>query len=250
MTPPAPYFNPCAIIPVYDHEHAVARVVAAVRAAGLPCLLVDDGSGPACARELDRLAADAPQVTVLRLPVNSGKGAAMAVGFRAAAGRGYSHGLQVDADGQHALADIPRFIGEARAFPQALVCGRPLFDSSMPAVRRYGRYLTHVMVWLDTLSFEIPDSLCGFRVYPLPPVIELLDSEHIGARMDFDIEIIVRLYWRAMPLRWISTAVVYPLDGVSHFRLVRDNARMVGLQLRLVCGMLLRLPHLLARKFA
>jgi glycosyltransferase involved in cell wall biosynthesis len=244
---PTSSFNPCAIVPVFDHEHAVARVVDAVRAAGLPCLLVDDGSGPTCARELQRLAATIPETSVLRLPVNSGKGAAMLAGFAAAWQRGYSHGLQVDADGQHALADIPAFIEAARREPQALICGRPVFDRSIPAVRHYGRYLTHGLVWLNTLSFSIPDSLCGFRVYPLAAVMSLMAQEYIGRRMDFDVEIIVRLYWREVPMRWIPTAVTYPLDGVSHFRLFRDNARMVGLQVRLLGGMLGRLPRLLTR---
>jgi glycosyltransferase involved in cell wall biosynthesis len=218
-----------------------------VRAAGLPCLLVDDGSGAACARELDRLAATVPGTSVLRLPVNSGKGAAMLAGFTAAWQRGYSHSLQVDADGQHALGDISLFIAEARREPQALICGRPVFDRSMPAVRHYGRYLTHSLVWLNTLSFSIPDSMCGFRVYPLAAVMSLLDQEYIGRRMDFDVEIIVRLYWRRVPMRWIATAVTYPLDGVSHFRMIRDNARMVALQVRLLGGMLYRLPRLLLR---
>lgn len=241
-------FNPCAIVPVYDHEHAVARVVAAVRAAGLPCLLIDDGSGAGCARELERLAATVPQTSVLRLPVNGGKGAAMIAGFTAAWQRGYSHGLQVDADGQHALADVPAFIEAARSDPAALICGRPVFDRSMPPGRRYGRYLTHGLVWLNTLSFAIPDSLCGFRVYPLGEVMSLMAEEYIGRRMDFDVEIIVRLYWRGVPMRWLPTAVTYPLDGVSHFRMIRDNARMVALQLRLFGGMLLRLPRLLVRR--
>lgn len=248
-TNPADSFQPCAVIPVYDHEHAIARVVAAVRATGLPCLLVDDGSGPTCAAELDRLAATVPQTYLLRLPANGGKGAAMLAGFREATRRGYSHALQVDADGQHALEDIPRFIAAAAARPEALVCGQPRFDDSMPAVRFYGRYLTHALVWLNTLSLSIPDSLCGFRVYPLPAVMRLIDSEHIGARMDFDIEIIVRLYWREVPMVWLRTAVVYPLDGVSHFRMLRDNGRMIALQLRLFCGMLRRLPRLVARHF-
>ena len=243
-------FNPCAIVPVYDHERAVARVVAAVRAAGLPCLLVDDGSGEVCARELDRLAATVPQTSVLRLPLNSGKGAAMIAGFTAAWQRGYSHGLQVDADGQHALEDVPAFIAASRRDPAALICGRPVFDQSIPTGRRYGRYLTHGLVWLNTLSFSIPDSLCGFRVYPLAAVISLMAEEYIGRRMDFDVEIIVRLYWRGVPMRWLPTAVTYPLDGVSHFRMFRDNARMVALQLRLFGGMLLRLPRLLARRAA
>ena len=230
-------FQPCAIIPVYDHERAVARVVAAVRAAGLPCLLVDDGSGAACARELDRLAATVPQTSLLRLPTNGGKGAAMLAGFAAAWQRGYSHGLQVDADGQHALGDIPQFVAAARQAPGALICGRPVFDRSMPAVRALGRYLTHALVWLNTLSCAIPDALCGFRVYPLAAVIGLMAEEHIGRRMDFDVEIIVRLYWRGVPMHWIATAVTYPLDGVSHFRMLRDNARMVALQARLFAGL-------------
>jgi glycosyltransferase involved in cell wall biosynthesis len=240
-------FNPCAIVPVFDHEHAVARVVDAVRAAGLPCLLIDDGSGAACARELDRLAATVPQTSVLRLPVNGGKGAAMLAGFAAAWQRGYTHGLQVDADGQHALGDIPAFVEAAAREPAALICGRPVFDRSMPAVRYYGRYLTHALVWLNTLSFSIPDSLCGFRVYPLAAVVSLMAQEYIGRRMDFDVEIIVRLYWRGVPMRWIATTVTYPLDGVSHFRLFKDNVRMVLLQVRLLGGMLGRLPRLLTR---
>jgi glycosyltransferase involved in cell wall biosynthesis len=245
---PTSSFNPCAIVPVFDHEHAVARVVMAVRAAGLPCLLVDDGSGPGCARELDRLAATVSQTSVLRLPVNGGKGAAMLAGFAQARQRSYSHGLQIDADGQHALGDISTFIEEARRHPRALICGRPVFDRSMPALRHYGRYLTHGLVWLNTLSRSIPDSMCGFRVYPLAPVMVLMAEEYIGRRMDFDVEIIVRMYWRRVPMRWLPTRVTYPSDGVSHFRLVRDNARMIALQLRLFGGMLRRLPRLLERR--
>ncbi|MGH8150772.1 MAG: glycosyltransferase family 2 protein [Steroidobacteraceae bacterium] len=241
-------FLPCAVIPVYDHERTVGRVLEAVHAAGLPCLVVDDGSSAGCARELERLAAATPGTQLTRLPENRGKGHAVMAGFEAAASQGYTHALQVDADGQHSLEDIPRLIGEARAHPGALVCGRPVFDASMPALRRYGRYLTHALVWLETLSLDIPDSLCGFRVYPLAAVIRLLREEHVGARMEFDVEIIVRLYWRRVPLRWLDTRVVYPRDGVSHFRLLRDNARMVALQLRLLCGMVPRVPALLTRK--
>ncbi|MGH8261060.1 MAG: glycosyltransferase family 2 protein, partial [Steroidobacteraceae bacterium] len=87
-------------------------------------------------------------------------------------------------------------------------------------------------------------------LYPLAPVMRLLADEHVGARMDFDVEILVRLHWRRVPLRWIGTQVVYPLDGVSHYRLLRDNVRMIRLQLRLLLGMLLRLPRLVGRKLA
>lgn len=240
-------FSACAVIPVYNHERAIAGVLEGVAAHGLHVILVDDGCSEACARELERLS-KFPDVTLLRHHVNRGKGAAVMTGMRAAYERGFTHALQVDADGQHALADIRRFLDEARAHPDSVICGRPIFDASIPKVRYYGRYLTHALVWLETLSFEIRDSMCGFRLYPLAEVEALARRAHIGSHMDFDTEIIVRLYWHEVPTRWIGTRVSYPVDGVSHFRMFFDNVRMTSLHVRLMLGMLLRLPLLLWRK--
>lgn len=240
-------FSACAVIPVYNHERAIAGVVEGVAAHDLHVILVDDGCSDVCARELERLGKSA-NVTLLRHDVNRGKGAAVMTGMRAAYERGFTHALQVDADGQHALPDIRRFLDEARAHPDSVVCGQPIFDASIPKVRYYGRYLTHALVWLETLSFEIRDSMCGFRLYPLADVEALAQRAHIGSHMDFDTEIIVRLYWNEVPTRWIGTRVSYPVDGVSHFRMFFDNVRMAGLHVRLVLGMLLRLPLLLWRK--
>lgn len=242
-------FAPCVVIPVFDHEHAIGSVVASVRAHGLPVLLVDDGSGDACARTLQHLS-ESSAVTLLRHPENRGKGAAVCTGLLAAQRMGFTHAVQVDADGQHALADLGRFVEEARAFPDSVVCGRPVFDASIPKTRYYGRYLTHGLVWLETLSFEIVDSMCGFRAYPLTATLALLETQHVGSRMDFDTEVLVKLLWQGVPTRWLSTRVSYPLDGVSHFRMFFDNVRMTSLHVRLVIGMLLRLPMLLSRKFA
>lgn len=241
-------FAACAVIPVYDHERAIGAVVAGVLAHGIHVLLVDDGCSAACAAELRRLNEGNPQVSLVVHDNNRGKGAAVITGMRAARLRGFTHALQIDADGQHTLADVGRFVDDARAHPDSLICGYPLFDASIPAVRFYGRYLTHAMVWLETLSFDIRDSMCGFRLYPLREVEALLAHAGVGSRMDFDTEIIVRLHWRGVPMRWIGTRVSYPADGVSHFRMFFDNVRMTSLHLRLACGMLLRLPMLLWRK--
>ncbi|MFO1394632.1 MAG: glycosyltransferase family 2 protein [Steroidobacteraceae bacterium] len=243
-------FDACAVVPVYEHERSVGGVVAGLRAAGLHCYLVDDGSGSNCAARLDAIAAGDPDVTLLRLARNSGKGAAVTAGLRAAASAGRTHAMQIDADGQHDAADIDRFLDEARKDPDALVCGRPVFDDDMPVARRYGRYLTHGMVWLNTLSLDIPDAMCGFRVYPLAPVLALLDEATLGSRMDFDVELMVRLHWRGVPMRWLDTRVVYPSDGVSHFRPWTDNFRITAMHTRLFFGMLARLPALLVRSSA
>ncbi|MBM1200422.1 glycosyltransferase family 2 protein [Pseudomonas fragi] len=239
--------NPCAVIPVYNHETAVPAVVDALLAAGLPCVLIDDASSPACAAVLEHLALG-DNIFLIRLAVNQGKGGAVMAGLREASRLGFTHALQVDADGQHDLRDVATFMQVSQQNPEALICGYPQYDASVPKGRLYARYLTHVWVWINSLSLQIPDSMCGFRVYPLAPSLALINSVKLGKRMDFDPEILVRLAWRNQPMRWLPTKVHYPLDGLSHFRLFHDNALISGMHTKLFFGMLLRLPSILWRR--
>ncbi|MCG6539520.1 glycosyltransferase family 2 protein [Pseudomonas sp. KSR10] len=242
------WFKPCAVVPVYNHERSLPSVVRALLAEDLHCVLVDDASRPAAAQVIDELAQH-PSVHLLRHDENQGKGAAVASGLREAYRLGFSHALQVDADGQHDLEGVALFLDRASQAPDALVCGYPEYDSSVPKSRLYGRYLTHVWVWINTLSLSIRDSMCGFRVYPLQPTLALLDSTTLGQRMDFDTEILVRLHWREQPMVWLPTRVHYPADGISHFRLWRDNLLISSMHARLFGGMLLRAPALLRRRW-
>ncbi|MGF6857371.1 glycosyltransferase family 2 protein [Paraburkholderia sp. CI3] len=242
-------FAPCIVIPIYNHKDAIGASVAHLAVHGLPIFVVDDGSDAPTQRVLAALALQyAQQMTLLRLPANGGKGAAVMAGLRAARAAGYTHALQIDADGQHDATDVPRFIDAARAEPGAVILGRPVYDDSVPKARLYGRYLTHVWVWIETLSLTIRDSMCGFRLYPLALACELIDSVRLPTRMDFDIEILVRLYWRRAAFRSIPTRVTYAADGVSHFDVLWDNVRISRSHTRLVFGMLWRLPMLLAHK--
>ncbi len=243
-------FRLCVLIPVYDHEHAIGAVVDAVLGHDLDCVLVDDGSKPSCARVLDALAAAWPgRLALVRHAHNQGKGAAVLTGFAYAAKAGYSHVLQLDADGQHCAADLPRFVALARRHPQAVVAGYPVYDESVPALRLYARYLTHVWIWINTLSFAIRDSMCGFRVYPVAPVVALAARCRMGRRMNFDPEVLVRLHWDGVVVVNTPTRVTYPSDGVSHFLAFRDNALITRMHTLLFFGMLVRLPRLLARKW-
>lgn len=243
------HFNPCIVVPVYNHAGAIGAVLAGLLRAGVPCLLVDDGSDAACAAVLDALVrAHAGQVELVRLATNQGKGAAVLAGIRHAAQCGYSHALQIDADGQHDTADVPAFLELARAHPEAVITGQPVYDASVPRARLYGRYATHIWVWINTLSFEIRDSMCGFRVYPVAPVIALAARGRLGQRMNFDTEILVRLLWDGRRIVNLPTRVSYPADGVSHFDVWRDNVQISWMHTTLFFGMLVRLPTLLARR--
>jgi len=238
----------CVLIPVFDHADSIGDVVAGIRGYGLPVILIDDGSSRDCANELDAQARADVHVELIRLPDNAGKGAAVLAGARHALARGFSHGFQIDADGQHDLDAIPDAIERTARAPTAVVGGSPIFDGSIPAERLYGRYITYALVWLNTWSFTIRDPLCGFRVYPLAETVALANRQHIRQRMDFDVDIIVRLAWDGVPIDSVPVAVRYPIDGISHFNLRRDNLLIARLHVVLFFGMLIRAPLLATRR--
>lgn len=236
----------CAIVPSYNHHRVVGEVVRALRAADIPVFLIDDGSAEETRLVLSALAG--PGVTVHRLPQNGGKGAAVLTGFRLARAEGYSHALQVDADGQHDLTRLEALIATSKAEPTALVSGQPRYDASIPTGRKIGRWITHVWVWIETLSLSITDSMCGFRIYPLEATERLMALEPIGHYMDFDTDIMVRLFWRGTPVVMVPVDVTYPPDNTSNFAMVRDNVRISLMHTRLVFGMLARLPRFILRR--
>jgi glycosyltransferase involved in cell wall biosynthesis len=230
----------CVLIPVYDHGETLAAVLDALGPFGLPGLVVDDGSHAPTRDVIDKLPTAYPWVAVERFPENRGRGAALRHGYQTAALRGFSHAVQVDADGQHDVADVPRFLAEARARPDALVLGRPMFDHSAPRSRRYGRELSRFWVNVETWSRAIGDPLCGFRCVPLEPMVRLLARAPLGDRMEFDPELAVRWVWNGGRVVNVPTRVVYPPGGRSHFRLVGDNARITWMHTRLVAGTVAR----------
>ena len=244
-----PVISPADASLAYPMLRSIEDMVQGALRADLPCLLVDDGSDAESAAVLNALEqAYAPQLRVHRLTVNQGKGAAVSAGLRIVQALGYTHAVQIDADGQHDTRDLAHFVGAVRAATAAMVCGKPVYDASVPKGRLYGRYLTHVWVWINTLSLDIQDSMCGYRVYPVASAVTVLDSATLGKRMDFDSEILVRMHWRGIRMLTLPTRVTYPSDGISHFKVWKDNVLISRMHARLFAGMLMRLPVLLGRK--
>ncbi len=241
-------YRPVILIPCYDHGETIPALLDALESVGLPVLIIDDGSGPETARLLSE-ERHRDGIEILTLPKNNGKGAAVMAGFRRAAERGFSHGIQVDADGQHDLEALPELLRLSQKYPTDLISGKPRYDESIPKARHYGRYITHIWVWIETLSLHITDSMCGFRAYPLPETLATIERKAPGQRMDFDTEIMVHIYWAGCGVRFLDVGVIYPENGISHFDVRRDNVRISLMHTRLFFGMLPRIPKLLIRNF-
>ncbi len=237
------------LIPVYNHGGALDYVLDQLAPYNLPCLLVDDGSDESCRRVIESATKARNWVTSIRLSNNQGKGAAVTAGLmKLELQDDVTHVMQIDADGQHNLDDIPTFLKAVEKNPDALILGQAKYDETVPKARLYGRYITHAWVWIETLSFSVKDTMCGFRVYPLRVTNDVIRSSTLGARMAFDTEIVVRLFWRDVHVINVPTLVHYPYDGVSHFSALTDNLHISAMHSRLFFRMLLSLPRLLVRR--
>jgi glycosyltransferase involved in cell wall biosynthesis len=224
----------CAVVPTHNHWRVLGDVVSRLHADGLAVFVVDDGSTQPARAAIAAL--DAPQdgIVVVRHDTNQGKGAAVLAGFARAGAAGFTHALQVDADGQHDLSVLARLLDAARRHPDTLVCGAPVYDASAPAARRIGRQVTRFWVAVETLCLRLPDTMCGLRVYPLAAVDRLIARMRLGRRMEFDTDILVRLVRDGVPLAVVPVTVRYDAANLSNFALFADNWRISRMHARLV----------------
>ncbi|WP_299026645.1 glycosyltransferase [uncultured Campylobacter sp.] len=210
------------LVPFYNHPQNIKALISALKAYDLPVIVVDDGSDEASKlilAELERTEG----ILLLTRAQNGGKGIAMKDGFKFALERGFSHVLQIDADFQHDAALIGEFLRESEAHPQSIVCANPIYGDDAPKSRVHGRKITNFWVAINTLSLGIKDAMCGFRVYPLEQLKKAAAKSKTN-RMEFDIEILVNAARQGVDMRWIDTYVRYEKGGVSHFKMLRDNA--------------------------
>jgi glycosyltransferase involved in cell wall biosynthesis len=239
------------LIPSYNPGGKVLETVRAARAQWTPVWVVVDGSTDGSAEWLTEMAAGDPGLRVLVLPENRGKGTAVLEGITRAAQAGFTHALTMDSDGQHPETLIPDFMAASQAAPDAMVLGKPVFGPEAPALRVNGRKVSNAWANLETLGMGIGDSLYGFRVYPIAPLMKVMHDTRFMRRFDFDPEAVVRLCWAGVRPINIDAPVRYfsPQEGgVSHFNYLRDNLLLSGMHTRLFAGFVLRLPLLLWRR--
>jgi glycosyltransferase involved in cell wall biosynthesis len=239
------------IIPSFNPGPRVYETVRSAREHWSPVWVVVDGSTDGSIEKLEAMASSDPELRIFTLPKNMGKGSAVLLGLEKAAAMNFTHALTLDSDGQHPTALIPTFMAESNRKLDHMVLGLPIFDASAPNIRIQGRKISNWWTNFETLWDGIGDSLFGFRVYPVVPLLKIMHTHRWMRRFDFDAEAAVRLSWQgirplniAVPVRYFKASD----GGVSHFRYVRDNILLISMHVRLVLGCVIRLPVLLIRK--
>jgi glycosyltransferase involved in cell wall biosynthesis len=231
------------LIPSYNTGAKLLETVAEARQHWAPVWIVidgsTDGSGDALADQIrpDRM------MRVFHRAGNGGKGAAVFDGLLAATAHGFTHVLVMDADGQHPAAMIPNFMALSKDNLEAMILGVPVFDHRAPRIRVIGRRVSNGLTKLETAG-AISDSLFGFRVYPIAPLMAVMGASRRMRRYDFDVEAAVRLCWRGVRAINTSAPVRYfcrEEGGVSHFRYGRDNLLLAAMHARLMMTCLRRL---------
>ncbi len=224
----------CAVVPALDAGETLGAVLDDLRATlRLPVLVVDDGSVDATGEVARKHGAE-----VVRHARNRGKGAALHTGLLEAARRGFGMVVTVDADGQHP-GDSAREVLEASDDPETLVLGvRDLARDGAPGSNQFGNRVSNFF-----LSFfagrPLLDTQCGLRRYPVAATLQLATRARGYA---FEAEVVLRALAAGIPVLEVPVAVIYPPpDQIrSHFRNVRDPARIVGTVVRTVLDLRLR----------
>ena len=181
-----------------------------------------------------------PPITLLRHPVNRGKGAALLTAMQYAHDHGADYLITLDADGQHFPEDIPRFLPHLR--PDTILLGhRADVTGDMPGSSRFGREFSDFWIHTET-GRQVLDSQSGFRTYPLPASLQLPVR---SSRYGFEVEILTRALWSGLQVASVPIRVHYPprSQRISSFHPLRDNTRLTALHARLIARQLLPVPH-------
>jgi glycosyltransferase involved in cell wall biosynthesis len=224
--------NFCVIVPTYNNQKTLKKVLDSILDFTSNVIIVNDGSTDSTSEILKQYS----QLTQIHHPKNLGKGRALRNGFRKAIELDFEYAITIDSDGQHFAADIPIFIEAIQNEPNALLIGsRNMTQENVPKKSSFGNKFSNFWFKFET-GIKLDDTQSGFRLYPL----RLLPKRFYTNKFEFEIEVIVRAAWKGIVVKNIPIQVLYdPAERVSHFRPFRDFTRISILNTVLVTNALL-----------
>jgi glycosyltransferase involved in cell wall biosynthesis len=229
----------CVIIPTYNNDRTLEKVIEDVLKFTDNLIIVNDGSTDNTPQIIGKF----PSLHVVNILKNRGKGLALKKGFDVAIEKGFRYAITIDSDGQHFPADLNLFLDKIEQEPDSVIIGaRNMEQSSVPGTSNFGHKFSIFWFKVET-GLKIDDVQSGFRLYPLR---FLKDMRLYTRKYEFEVEVLVRLAWRGVKVLSVPVNVYYPSkeDRVSHFRKVHDFTRV-----SIVNSILVFMALLLVRPF-
>ena len=223
----------CIIIPTYNNSRTVADVARRALTVCPDVIVVNDGSTDGTAGMLKDV-----NVTILVHDRNRGKGMALKTGLRYAGGKGFTHAVTIDADGQHFPEDIPVLMSESDINPNDIIVGcRNLTSDNMPRQNTFANRFSNFWFRLQT-ALKLDDTQSGFRIYPMDSLYGLW---LVTSRYEAELELMVYAAWHGVRVIGVPVRVLYQPEGerVSHFRPFWDFFRITVLNTLLCFGAVL-----------
>ena len=212
----------CVIIPTYNNQHTLKRVINGVLELTNNLIVVNDGSTDTTSSILKAY----PNIQQIHFPENKGKGVALREGFKHAISLGYKFAITIDSDGQHFPSDIQHFINELeqhQAKDILIIGARNMSHESVPGKSSFGNKFSNFWFWIET-GIKLKDTQSGFRLYPLNILKNL---NFYTTKFEFEIEVIVKTAWKDVEVKNIPIQVLYDeSERVSHFRPFKDFTRI------------------------
>lgn len=208
------------IVPTYNNERTLKRVLDGVLEYTHSIIVVNDGSTDSTSEILKNY----PQIIQIHLPENKGKGNALAIAFGVAREKGFKNAITIDSDGQHYPDDIPTFIEALKTAeePVLLIGNRNMNQDGIPKKSSFGNRFSNFWFWFET-GIKLEDTQSGYRLYPLTHI----PKKFYTKKFEFEIEVIVRAAWKGVKVKNIPVKVLYDMnERVSHFRPFRDFTRI------------------------
>jgi glycosyltransferase involved in cell wall biosynthesis len=224
--------NVQVLVPAYNAEKLLGELLPDLLALvpSTHVCVVDDGSRDRTADVCRRHG-----VRCLVNEVNAGKGAALKRGFAHLAGRGAGWVLTMDADGQHAIRDIPGFIATMELYPDAglIIGARSMRWGEMPVARIVSNRLTSLVLSLLT-GRRIHDSQSGYRLYSRR-LLETVSLEY--PRFEMESEVILKACRSGFDIRFVSVQTLYFETHDSHISHFVDTVRWIRAVVRIRRGL-------------
>lgn len=217
----------CVIIPTFNNQNTIVKVIKDVGDYCYDILVVNDGSTD----QTSELISLINNIEVVSYDKNVGKGYAIRQGFKKALELGFDYAITIDADGQHFADDLQIFAEKHKENPDALIIGsRNIAADGMPSKNTFANKFSNFWFWAET-GEKLPDTQSGFRLYP---VKFYKKSKFFTNKYEFEIEVLVRSAWSGIKIFPVPIKVDYPEDRVTHFRPLPDFTRISMLNTCLV----------------